>query len=216
MVSTSSRCGAPPSEPVVEPTMTACIGLSYDESVCKTQIYAPDWFENIYIYGSISLWNSGDANGDGVIDEEDLDYVMEGITTGKYCRLADLNQDGKVDLADYAIVQQNQGEKVADKLVLVRWLLDPLTRVPLWAFPAETDEYGKFAVQIVWPEFVAWVGRAILEAIVFRGIPYPEAIPSPLFFDVLLPAKKAETGRYWKTVQSEVLSVTIPPMAIRV
>lgn len=54
---------------------------------------SPDWLGSIFVYGKISLRRSGDINGNGVVDEYDLDYVLEGIRLGQYCKPADLNGD---------------------------------------------------------------------------------------------------------------------------
>ena len=50
----------------------------------------------------------GDANGDGVVDVADVDFVIEAIG-GEYAKAADVNGDGAVDVADVDfIIEQIQ------------------------------------------------------------------------------------------------------------
>lgn len=207
---------SPSLEPSVKPEIQACIGLSYDPSKCETECYAPDWLGSIFVYGKISLYCSGDINGNGVVDEYDLNYVLEGIRLGQYCKSADLNRDGVVDEKDYEIVLRNLGENVQNKPIVVRWLLDPAGVGVFWAFNAKTDQDGKFVVEIKCPELIAFFTQALIEWIFFpTEAPYPTPVQVPLFFDVMVVGGAEET-KNWKTAKSDVLVAKVPPIAVRV
>ena len=71
------------------------------------EAYRASWpwsdFKAIVVLGS-----SGDANGDGVVDEKDVnainDYILKGKTEGFNFNNADVNGDQKVNAADIVCI----------------------------------------------------------------------------------------------------------------
>lgn len=84
------------------------------QNLCRVMVGstpgATDFYDSGYIYG-----NPGDANGDGVVDENDYNYVSQrvGATYGSsnYDYQADFNRDGIIDQADLNIVDLFMGSE---------------------------------------------------------------------------------------------------------
>lgn len=64
----------------------------------------------------------GDVNGDGTINKEDTDSLLELIRENTANKNYDLNNDGKTDIADLQMVVQNIGEKPQESLVEKLWM----------------------------------------------------------------------------------------------
>jgi len=54
----------------------------------------------------------GDVNGDGVIDEKDLDLFKAAYQSGRYDPACDFNHDGVIDASDLAILSRNYGKSI--------------------------------------------------------------------------------------------------------
>jgi len=68
------------------------------------------------IYGFLRVTLDGDVNGDGVVDDADLNIVGDayGSVPGNanWNRNADLNNDGRIDIVDLGIVGYNYGRSL--------------------------------------------------------------------------------------------------------